>query len=121
MLSLSGNRSSQQDSEQGATANASGQHMLTSTLDFGSCYVRLICGDAGAETGSCCLSPNNESREKGTNARENWSPHAIIKMSTLCLFTINVCGHAENSKKGKKSHKRLNNQLFLVLLPEPMS
>lgn len=55
MPSLSSNRGSQQDSEQGAIADARALLMLTSTLDFDSCYVNLICDDTVAMTGGCCL------------------------------------------------------------------
>lgn len=51
MLSLSSDRSSQQDSEQGAITDALGQHMLTSTLDFGSCYISLMRDDTVTMTG----------------------------------------------------------------------
>lgn len=64
MLSVSRSRSSQQEPEQGATADALGQRELTRTSDCGSC-VRLICGDAGARTGSCFLSPDDGSRIPG--------------------------------------------------------
>lgn len=73
MLSFSRNRSSQRDSEQGAIANALGQRMLTSTLDFDSCYVSLICGDAG----TCCLSQNNKLRKKSRESSE--------ELVTVCI------------------------------------
>lgn len=58
--SFSSNRSSQQDSEQGAITDALGLHMLTSRLDFGSCYVNLIHDDTLTMTGGFCLPGQDE-------------------------------------------------------------
>lgn len=55
MPSLCSDSSSQQDSEQDAITDALGQHMLTSTLDFDSCYVNLIHDKTVTMTGSCWL------------------------------------------------------------------
>lgn len=71
--SVSRYRSSQQESEQGAMANALGRHRLTRTFDSGSCCVSLIRGDAGAPTGSCFLSPDHGGRKKDREELVTWS------------------------------------------------
>lgn len=97
MPSLSCNRRSQQDSEQGAIANAFGQRMLTSTLDFDFYYVSWICGGAGAVTGSCCLSQNNKLRPKKIlKALENWSLCVQSIVHYFFQHNANVCGYIKN-------------------------
>lgn len=53
--SFSSNRSSQQESQQGVIADALGLHMLTSTLDSGSCKFNIISDGTVTEAGDCCL------------------------------------------------------------------
>lgn len=69
MPSFSFNRSAQQDSEQGAITDALGLHMLTSTLDFDSCYVNLQPWQEAA----ACLDKTRTSWNIFLDSNEMWN------------------------------------------------
>ena len=89
MPSFSSNRSAQQDSEQGAITDALGLHMLTSTLDFDSCYVNLQPWQEAA----ACLDKTRTSWDifLDSNEMRNESHESSKKKKKKCSWARLLC------------------------------